>query len=331
MSARTLPPGEESLAEAVARLRAGELVGLPTETVYGLSADARNPAAVRRIFAVKGRPNDHPLIVHLPSAEHLPQWARDLPEEAWALARRFWPGPLTLVLTRRPEVPLEVTGGQETVALRVPAHPVALALLRAFGSGLAAPSANRFGRVSPTTAADVIEELGDAVALVLDGGPCPVGVESTILDLSRLDTVGPVVLRPGAIGEESLAEVLGRPVAAADGGAPRVSGSLPGHYAPATPVRLAAAGEIQALVSRLLAQGKRLALWSRHALDLPGVKWYEMPATLEDLARLLYARLRAFDRVGVDEIVIERPQGEGPLARAIADRLERAARGSGGR
>ena len=331
MSARILSPSEEALAEAAARLRAGELVGLPTETVYGLAADARNPAAVRRIFAAKGRPSDHPLIVHLPSVEHLPRWARDLPEEAWALARRFWPGPLTLVLRRGDGVPLEVTGGQETVALRVPAHPVALALLRAFGSGLAAPSANRFGRVSPTTAADVLEELGEAVALVLDGGPCPVGVESTILDLSRLDAVGPVILRPGAIGAEELTEALGRPVAMADGGAPRVSGSLPGHYAPATPVRLVAAGEIEPVVTQQLAQGKRIALWSRHPVAASQVVWQELPAAPEDLARRLYAQLRAFDRLGVDEIVIERPQGEGPLARALADRLERAARGSGGR
>ncbi|MBI5781157.1 MAG: threonylcarbamoyl-AMP synthase [Rhodocyclales bacterium] len=331
MSARILPPSEESLAEAAAALRAGKLVGMPTETVYGLAADAGNPAAVRRIFAAKGRPSDHPLIVHLPAAEHLPQWAREIPEEAWTLGRRFWPGPLTLVLARRPEVPSEVTGGQETVALRVPAHPVALALLRAFGSGLAAPSANRFGRVSPTTAADVLEELGEAVALVLDGGPCPVGVESTILDLSRLETAGPVILRPGAIGAEALAEALERPVAAADGAAPRVSGSLPGHYAPATPVRLAAAGEIEPVVAQRLAQGKRIALWSRHPAAAVQLVWQELPAELEVLARRLYAQLRAFDRLGVDEIVIERPQGEGPLAQAIADRLERAARGSGGR
>ncbi|MEJ5211921.1 MAG: L-threonylcarbamoyladenylate synthase, partial [Burkholderiales bacterium] len=172
------------LDRAVALLRAGGVVAIPTETVYGLAADARNPQAVRRVFAIKGRPADHPLIVHIAAAESLPQWARDIPDAAWRLAGRFWPGPLTLILRRAPGVPDEVTGGQDTVGLRVPDHPLTLELLRRFGGGLAAPSANRFGHVSPTRPEHVAQELGEAVDLILDGGPCSVGVESTILDLS---------------------------------------------------------------------------------------------------------------------------------------------------
>lgn len=205
---------DADIAAAAARLRAGELVALPTETVHGLGADAMNPAAVRRIFEAKGRPADHPLIVHLPDAEQMTQWARDIPREAIALAQAFWPGPLTLILKREDDVPLEVTGGQDTVGLRVPGHPLALKLLRAFGGGVAAPSANRFGRISPTTAQHVRDEfhdtLGDALT-VLDGGPCEVGIESTILDLSG---EAPRILRPGAISAEQIAAVIGRMPAA---------------------------------------------------------------------------------------------------------------------
>jgi len=204
---RIEPPTLVAIRAAAALLRAGDIVGMPTETVYGLAADALNPEAVSRIFAAKGRPADHPLIVHLPSAEHLPRWAAHIPKDAIALARAFWPGPLTLILKRTPDVPDEVTGGQDTVGLRVPSHPVALALLQVFDSGIAAPSANRFGRISPTTAAHVHEELGDRVAMILDGGPCAVGIESTILDFSR-DV--PEILRPGAITAEDIARIIGR-------------------------------------------------------------------------------------------------------------------------
>jgi len=199
------------LARAVALLRAGELVALPTETVYGLGADAANPAAVAKIFAAKGRPADHPLIVHLPGSAWLDRWAADIPQAAWDLAEMFWPGPLTLILKKQPWVPEAVTGGQDTVGLRVPGHPLALELLKAFADagtpgGIAAPSANRFGRVSPTRAAHVAEELGGQVPLILDGGPCQVGIESTILDLSRGQ---PELLRPGYFSPQRLAEVLG--------------------------------------------------------------------------------------------------------------------------
>lgn len=205
-----VPATAESIALAVDLLRAGKLVGMPTETVYGLAADARDARAVAGIFAAKGRPADHPLIVHLPDADHLPGWVRSIPKEAVALARAFWPGPLTLILPRADGVPDAVTGGQDTVGVRVPNHPVALALLRAFDSGIAAPSANRFGRISPTTAGHVREELGDKVALILDGGSCDVGIESTILDLSRAT---PEILRPGAISAQQIASVIGRPPA----------------------------------------------------------------------------------------------------------------------
>ncbi|MER2553218.1 MAG: L-threonylcarbamoyladenylate synthase, partial [Thauera sp.] len=224
-------PAAAAIAEAAALLRAGDLVGMPTETVYGLAADALNPDAVNKIFAAKGRPADHPLIVHLPSVEHLPRWAAAIPKDVIALARAFWPGPLTLILRRTPEVPDEVTGGQDTVGVRVPSHPVALALLRVFDGGLAAPSANRFGRISPTTAAHVYEELGERVALILDGGACEVGIESTILDFSR-DV--PEILRPGAIGPEDIARVIGR--------RPRVRGEPIAEAASAQAARRSDAG-----------------------------------------------------------------------------------------
>ena len=236
------------IPRAVALLRQGELVALPTETVYGLGADALNPAAVAKIFAAKGRPSDHPLIVHLADAEQIVDWARDIPREAIALARAFWPGPLTLILKKEEGVPDIVTGGQDTVGLRVPNHPVALELLRAFGGGVAAPSANRFGRISPTTAEHVRQELGERVPLILEGGACQVGLESTILDLSR-DV--PVILRPGAIGVDDIARVIGRrPRLRGEeqqpDAAPRVSGALAAHYAPRTPLELVASAELPA-------------------------------------------------------------------------------------
>ena len=237
--------GADAIARAVELLLAGRLIGLPTETVYGLAADANNPEAVAKIFAAKGRPADHPLIVHLGADDLLPNYAREIPDDAWALAEAFWPGPLTLILKRAASVPDCVTGGQDTVGIRVPAHPVALELLRVFAAknpsrgGVAAPSANKFGRISPTRASHVAQELGDEVSLILDGGDCLVGIESTIVDLSR---GVPVILRPGAITEAQIELVLGKPVVAASvvqnsiHSAPRVSGSLASHYAPRTPL-----------------------------------------------------------------------------------------------
>lgn len=318
------------IARAVALLRAGELVALPTETVYGLGADALNPAAVARIFAAKGRPADHPLIVHLPDAEALPRWAARIPKEAIALARAFWPGPLTLILPRSDEVPDLVTGGQDTVGLRVPNHPVALQLLRAFGSGIAAPSANRFGRISPTTARHVQEELGDRVALVLDGGPCQVGIESTILDLSR-DV--PEILRPGAITPEAIAAVIGRqPTVRAQGGAqaPRVSGSLEAHYAPRTPLRIVQSARLRDVLNMRRHAGGRCAVIAHTQPPLAGEPhpWRLLPANPAGYAHQLYAALREADAAGTDLIVLEAPPATAEWA-AINDRLRRAAAGAG--
>ena len=338
---RIASPTPAAIAEAAALLRAGDIVGMPTETVYGLAADALDPTAVKKIFAAKGRPADHPLIVHLPSAEHLPQWAAAIPKDVLALARAFWPGPLTLILRRTPEVPDEVTGGQDTVGLRVPAHPVALALLRAFDGGLAAPSANRFGRISPTTAAHVHEELGERVALILDGGACEVGIESTILDFSR-DV--PEILRPGAIGPEDIARVIGRrprvrgeieqPPADEAGSAspaPRVSGALAAHYAPRTPLRLVEPALLADEAAALAGEGSRVAVLAHSTSDPADARlsWRSLPAEPAAYAQGLYASLRALDAVGADFILIEALPG-GPGWRAVADRLGRAAVGSGG-
>ncbi|MBV9788146.1 MAG: threonylcarbamoyl-AMP synthase, partial [Chloroflexi bacterium] len=223
------------IERAVAALRDGQLVAFPTETVYGLGADASNADAVRRIFAAKGRPADHPLIVHLPDVAALTDWARDIPPAAWQLAARFWPGPLTMILPKAPHVPDVVTGGQQSIGLRIPDHPVAGALLRAFNGGVAAPSANRFGRISPTLAEHVQSELGDAVALIIDGGPCRVGVESSIVDLTGEQ---PALLRPGHISASQLAEVLGSPVIQPQRSTTRAPGTLDSHYAPLTSTQI---------------------------------------------------------------------------------------------
>ncbi len=317
------------IERAVALLAHGELVAFPTETVYGLGADAANAAAVAKIFAAKGRPADHPLIVHLPASAHLARWARELPAEAEKLAAAFWPGPLTLILRRQPNVPDAVTGGQDTVGLRVPGHPLALELLAAFGGGIAAPSANRFGRISPTTAAHVREELGDRVPLILDGGACSVGIESTILDLSR---GAPVLLRPGAVGVVDLARVLGRApgVVASHADAPRVSGSLEAHYAPRTPLQLVSSdGLLFALRSALVA-GERVAVLAptAQAISHDLVVWKQSPAEPAGFAHDLYASLRELDALGCVRILVQQPPA-GEAWAAVNDRLRRAAAGSG--
>ena len=333
----------QDYARAVRLLQAGELVAFPTETVYGLGADAANPEAVARVFAAKGRPADHPLIVHLPGAAHLEQWARGIPAAAWKLAEAFWPGPLTLILKRAPVVPYAVTGGQETVGLRVPAHPVALELLRAYAQagggrgglcGIAGPSANRFGRISPTDAAHVHEELGDAVALVLDGGPCQVGIESTIIDLSRDDDLPPRLLRPGHITPEQIAAVIGvlpeLPGARLDASVPRVAGSLAAHYAPLTPMRLVATARLAEVLAGLKAEGKCCGLLA-HTLQkglVPTHSLRQLPDQPEGYARGLYAALRELDLAANDVIVVEAIPSTAGWA-AVADRLRRAACGSG--
>lgn len=303
-----------AIDEAVEALRAGQLVAFPTETVYGLGADARADAAVRRVFAAKGRPADHPLIVHLGSVDEVDAWATDVPDAARALLERFSPGPLTVILKRAEGVSDVVTGGQPTVGLRVPDHPVALALLRAFGSGIAAPSANRFGSVSPTTAAHVALELGDRVALILDGGPCRVGIESTIVDFSG---DAPALLRPGGLDVEAIEAALGRPLADAPAGL-RAPGTLASHYAPSARVLAVDARELDATVR---AQAGRVVVLGHR--DVEGIARIDLPEDPRAAARRLYAALREVDERGFDVAVVELPAPVG-LGRAIADRLRRA-------
>ncbi len=314
-----MEPGD--LDRAVQALRQGQWVAFPTETVYGLGADASNPEALQLLYRVKGRPGDHPVIVHLASAEQVPLWARRVPPEARALARRFWPGPLTLILPRAEGVSDRITGGQDTVGLRVPGHPLALRLLEAFGGGLAAPSANRFGSLSPTTAQHVREDLGSDVAVVLDGGPCPVGIESTIVDLTG---PAPRILRPGILGARHLEEILG--VAPSTGGSTRAPGTLSRHYSPRTPMRLVAGSQLETEFFELLGSGAAGAVL---ALRPPPPQtslgdWIQAPATPEDYARQLYASLRALDAAGRSVILVESVP-EAPGWEGVRDRLRRAA------
>ncbi len=314
-------PHAGEIERAAALLEAGELVAFPTETVYGLGADASNPAALGRIFAAKGRPADHPLIVHFSGLEGARHWAAEVPEPAARLAAAFWPGPLTLVLPRSAQVPDAVTGGQASVGLRVPAHPVARALLAAFGRGIAAPSANRHGRISPTRAADVRAELGDRVAMVLDGGDCAVGLESTIV--ACLD--GRVtLLRPGSISRSQVADVVGRMEdPAAD--SPRVPGSARSHYAPGTPLAIVEAAELRREVEAALAAGGRVAVLARTApVEKAGVTWRRMPDGAPAYGRALYAALRELDAAGAGRILVEAVPADEAWA-AVADRLARAA------
>jgi L-threonylcarbamoyladenylate synthase len=320
------------LTRAVELLRAGELVAFPTETVYGLGADASNPAAVAKIFAAKGRPQDHPLIVHIPGVEHLERWAREIPEKAYALAKAFWPGPLTMILKRQPEVPQAITGGQDTVGLRVPNHPLALELLRAFNGGIAAPSANRFGHVSPTTAQHVRDEFGEggnrSVAMILDGGPCRVGIESTIVDLTGAQTR---ILRPGMISAYDLGKVLGRIPGTGSGDAPRVSGSLEAHYAPRTPLTLLQPDVVIFAVREALAADERIGVIAPMPCPLSDerIVWREIAGDHVGFAHEIYALLRELDVLGCARIVVQKPP-QSPNWNAINDRLRRAAAGSGG-
>lgn len=324
--------------EAAARaLEAGQLVAFPTETVYGLGADAENPAAVAAIYAAKGRPQDHPVIVHLAPEAPLDYWACDIPPQAQALAAAFWPGPLTMILKRAPNIPDAVSGGQDTVGLRCPAHPVALALLRAFKGGkggVAAPSANKFGHVSPTLAEHVQHEFGSdgSVAMVLDGGPSQVGIESTIVDLSRLDTHGPVLLRPGQISAAAIAAVIDQVPAAPDAAAPRASGTLESHYAPHTPVAMQERATLLQTLDALHGAGRKVALI--HVSDMQGIittthAALRLPAAPDGFAHALYAALRAMDGQGADVILVEAPPQGGDWL-GVNDRLRRAAHGSTG-
>ncbi|MBI1988131.1 MAG: threonylcarbamoyl-AMP synthase [Betaproteobacteria bacterium] len=317
---------DPDIDNAVAILRRGGLVAFPTETVYGLGADARNPEALGRLYAAKGRPAGHPVIVHLADVSQLAQWARELPPAAVRLAARFWPGPLTLILPRAPAVSDAVTGGQDTVGLRIPSHPVAHALLTKFGSGVAAPSANRFGRVSATTAQHVKQEFGDAIDLVLEGGPSEIGIESTIVAVTG---ERPVLLRPGHIPAREIEQAAGVPLGAPDTGSPRAPGTLAAHYAPQTPLIVMEGDLLLELAASLTRQGKRVAVLAHGTLQplFSGLTWIVAPPDAPVYAHDLYANLRALDAAECDAILVEKlPQQ--PEWDAVNDRLGRAAAGS---
>ncbi|GAC1601487.1 MAG: L-threonylcarbamoyladenylate synthase [Ramlibacter sp.] len=319
-----------SVAQAARVLAAGDLVAFPTETVYGLGADAASDAAVARIFSAKGRPSDHPLIVHVADAAAVGHFAASVPGFAQRLIDAFWPGPLTLILPRREGVATAAAGGQDSIGLRCPAHAVAHALLLACRSasprvhGVAGPSANRFGRVSPTTAAHVQSEFGDAL-LVLDGGACQVGIESTIIDCTR---GAPMLLRPGMLSPEQIERACGEPLAGPAPDAPRASGTLESHYAPNAKLRLMDARSLQTALDLLGAEASRIATYSRVVLRSPSPQLVRrrMPDDAAETARQLFAVLRDFDAQGVRLIWVETPPA-GPEWDGVRDRLQRASAG----
>lgn len=322
------------MIRAIQTLESGGVIGFPTETVYGLGADAENPEAVAQIYALKGRPASHPVIVHLAKEADIRHWAADIHELVFALTDAFWPGPLTLILKRAAHIPDAVSGGQETIGLRCPAHPVAQQLLQAYKhgqGGIAAPSANRFGRVSPTTAEHVREEFKDdpRLSVILDGGQSDIGIESTIIDLSRMKTHGPVLLRPGHISPQEISSVIGITPKKPDEAAPRASGTLAAHYAPQTPVLLLPSEKMVSMLKQLSDKGKMLAVmhYSTYALPEKICVLKQMPNSPETYAHDLYAALRALDSVGADVMILEQP----PLTttwESVNDRLTRAAHDS---
>ena len=314
---------QDEIDQAVEALREGEVVAFPTETVYGLGADASNPDAVRKIFELKGRPATHPLIVHIEHPRALERWALSVPPAAAALAEKFWPGPLTLILRRAPAVDLAITGGQDTVAVRVPGHPVAQQLLRAFGSGIAAPSANRFGRISPTRPEHVRDEFGDDVRIVLDGGDCKIGLESTIV--SCVDTV-PRILRPGSLTLTQLRTVVPDLQAGPANGAPRVPGSDAKHYAPCTSLSIVASRTLEDVVGQLTENRERIAVLAMRPPRVANkyMTWINAGRRADVYGRELYVNLRTLDKSGAKEILVEEvPAGE--AWDAVRDRLHRAA------
>lgn len=331
-------PDAARIAQAARRLRDGGLVAFPTETVYGLGGDAENPQAIERIYAAKGRPSNHPVIVHVAPGANLLHWASSVPQAAQRLVDHFWPGPLTLILPRAANIPAAVAGGQDTIGLRCPSHPVAQALLQAFAAlkpsgqgGVAAPSANKFGQVSPTRAVHVraeFPELGEDALIILEGGASQVGIESTIIDLSRLEQgVGPVLLRPGHITAEQVSAVLGQPVGLPDAAAPRVSGSLKAHYAPRTPLRLVQGDALVAAVQQALQAGGSVALavFQPTGLMHTGIVAEHLcAADPNTFARDLYHLLRMLDSFGAGQIIVQAPP-DTPAWQAVHDRLGRAA------
>lgn len=323
-------PTDQAIEEAARRLMSGGLVALPTETVYGLGADAAQREAVAALYALKGRPADHPLIVHVLDAPAAQHWGV-LDARAHRLMAAFWPGPLTLIVPRQPAAPAWACGGQDTIGLRCPSHPVARALLERFarlgGSGVAAPSANRFGKVSPTTAQHVLDDLGVDAPLILDGGPCEVGVESTIVDLSRAQAA---LLRPGRVRRDAIEALLGAPLAAPDAHSPRASGTLAAHYSPRAAVELVPAEGLEARLADCRQRGEPTGVWSAQrpapaaAGDPDVLIWFRAPTHPDDWEAALYAGLRALDAQGVLRIVVVAPPPT-PDWDAVRDRLRRAA------
>jgi L-threonylcarbamoyladenylate synthase len=344
---KILASGESDLQlkRAATLLRAGQLIGMPTETVYGLAADASIEAAVAEVYRVKGRPADHPLIVHVANVEAAQYWANfndELHPHAAALAKAFWPGPMTLIMKRNPQVPAYACADQPTVGLRIPSHPTALGLLLQFhaqgGRGIAAPSANRFGRISPTRAEHVRDDLGEDIAWVLEGGGAEIGIESTIIDVSR---GYPMILRPGHISAAAIAEVLGREIEVQAKGGPQVSGTLEAHYAPRTALEIIEAEDLPAQAAKYLNLGQKLVAWvsADLAMFLERVFGHQVPveylhfevaaADAQTFAQEMYATLRELDARAADRILVE-ALPEGPEWLAVRDRLYRAQKGSAG-
>ncbi len=314
--------------EAALIIKQGGVVAVPTETVYGLAADASQRDAIKRIFSIKQRPIDHPLIVHIGSIDQILDWACDLPETLWPLAKKFWPGPLTVILKKQPHVSEIITGGQSTIAIRIPNHPKTLQLLRALKCGLAAPSANRFGRVSPTKAQHVIDELGDNIDGIIDGGNCAVGIESTIVDLSTMSANNNqvTILRPGQIGKQAIEDCLGSTVSADRQQTPRAPGMLKAHYAPKTPLFLLEESSLESQLKNCLARGLKVNLWSTFcpSTQHDNLLWQQSPIKSDDFARILYHQLRLFDYTQADITLIQHPQRL-PDWEGVVDRLTHAA------
>jgi L-threonylcarbamoyladenylate synthase len=323
---RVVRATQVEIETAVQALRDGDLVAFPTETVYGLGANARNPSAVRKIFEAKGRPTSHPVIVHLDSARFLHHWVREVPEPAARLAERFWPGPLTMVMPRASNVHDILTGGQDTVAVRVPAHPMAQQLLTAFGGGIAAPSANRYGRLSPTRAEHVRDELGEQVRIVLDGGECQIGLESTIIAFEGNEVR---LLRPGGVTAGQIRAVVGGILLGAHLESPRVPGSTPSHYSPQTPMSIVPSGQIDTQAATSSEGGRRIAVLAQR-LPLKAhkyVTWVNAGRRPEQYGHDLYANLRTLDKAACQQILVQDVPADERWD-AIRDRLTRAASGT---
>ena len=340
MNKKATPRVGQDIEKAAALIQNGELVALPTETVYGLGALAMSDASIERLYLAKGRPSDHPVIVHICQPEQINDWACDIADDALKLAEAFWPGPLTMILKKKDSVSSKITGGQATVALRIPSHPLTLATIEKVGSGIAAPSANKFGRLSPTTALDVDREFGDEVAYVLDGGSCDIGIESTIVNLTG-DT--PEILRPGHIDKAAIEKVLGKEVRSrfeeADANreplennnikeSVRVPGALPQHYAPAKPLYLVKSNELAPALAKLKGEGKRVSVLAFSSApsgyDAP---WLVSDRNAPEFAQKLYSRLRELDASHCDCILVEAPPADTESLQGwagIKDRLTRA-------